>query len=247
MIKSFLLIILSVLPTLLIGYFVYKKDKNKEPLEALITFFSLGIVSALFVISISFFLEKLIPFLGKSTYYMSTIEFIIEVFFEVALIEEISKWLVVYFVGYKNKEFDETYDIIVYAIFTALGFATFENIQFVMEQSSLLLAVQRAIFSVPGHVAFAIFMSYYLCRAKISKLQKNVKEERKNIIKSIAVPTVAHAIFDFCLFADKNIYLMIFYTFSIVLFLLAFERLKVLYKNNTSLLTIKKSNTNRQE
>lgn len=241
MIKSLLLIILSILPTLLIGYFVYKKDRNKEPLTALITFFSLGIISALFVISISYFLEKIIPFLGKSTYYMSTIEFIIEVLFEVALIEELSKWLVIYFVGYKNKEFDETYDIIVYAIFTALGFATFENIQFVMEQSSLLLAVQRAIFSVPGHVAFAIFMSYYLCRAKISKLQGNIKEERTNIIKSIAVPTVAHAIFDFCLFADKDIYLIIFYTFSIVLFLLAFEKLKILYKNNASLITIKRS------
>ena len=241
MLKSILLILLSILPTLLIGYFVNKKDNNKEPLTALITFFSMGIISALLVITVSYFLEKLIPFLGKSTYYMSTIEFIIEVLFEVALIEELSKWLVVYFIGYKNKEFDETYDIIVYSIFTALGFATFENIQFVMEQSSLLLAVQRAIFSVPGHVAFAIFMSYYLCKAKISKLQGNKKEERNNIIKSIVIPTLAHAIFDFCLFADKDIYLIIFYSFSIVLFLLAFEKLKILYKNNASLITIKRS------
>jgi RsiW-degrading membrane proteinase PrsW (M82 family) len=203
--------------------------------------FCLGMISCFIVVKVSDLLGIILPFMSKPTNEFTFLDTILYAFIGVAFIEEFCKWLVTYFIGYKNKEFDETYDIIVYSIFTALGFATFENIQFVMEQSSLLLAVQRAIFSVPGHVAFAIFMSYYLCKAKISKLQGNKKEERNNIIKSIVIPTLAHAIFDFCLFADKDIYLIIFYSFSIVLFLLAFEKLKILYKNNASLITIKRS------
>ena len=32
-----------------------------------------------------------------------------------------------YYIGYKSKEFDEFYDIVVYAVFVALGFAAFEK------------------------------------------------------------------------------------------------------------------------
>lgn len=71
-------------------------------------------------------------------------------FIGVALVEELYKALFVYKKGYNNKAFNYMYDGIVYAVFTSLGFATLENILYVLEygQSAALL---RALVSVPAH------------------------------------------------------------------------------------------------
>lgn len=241
MANSLLLVILAVLPTLFIGYFVYKNDKHKEPFRILVTLFLFGIVSAIGVICISALLESVIPLFTKDTSIMNITELLLKVFIEIAFVEEICKWFIVYIFGYKNMEFDETYDIIIYAIFVALGFATIENIMYILKENTIQVAVQRALFSVPGHVSYAIFMSYYLCKAKINRLKGNTKEEVRDILLSIVIPTFIHGIFDFCLFADNEIYLMIFFAFTIILFLMAFERLRSLYKTNASLFSIKRT------
>ena len=171
---------------------------------------------------------------------MNVQELLLKVFIEIAFIEEICKWFIIYFLGYKNLEFDETYDIIIYAIFVSLGFATIENIIYILKENTIQIAVERAIFSVPAHTSYAIFMSYYLCKAKINRLKGNNKEI-KDITCSIIIPTIAHGIFDFCLFANNEFYLIIFFSFTIVLFIMAFQRLRELYKNNASLFSIKRT------
>lgn len=239
MVKSILLVILAVLPTFVIGYYVYKNDKHKEPFRILISLFLFGIVSAIGVIGLSAVLESFIPLFTKDTSIMNVQELLIKVFIEIAFIEEVCKWFIIYFLGYKNLEFDETYDIIIYAIFVALGFATIENIIYILKENTIQIAVERAIFSVPAHTAYAIFMSYYLCKAKINRLKGN--SEAKDIACSIIVPTIAHGIFDFCLFANNEFYLIMFFSFTIVLFIMAFQRLRELYKNNASLFSIKRT------
>ena len=244
MIKSLILLLLAILPTVLIGIYVYKNDKHKEPISILLLLFILGIISALTVIFLSYLLELIIPTFTKSIYQMNIIELVLKTFIEVALIEEICKWVIVYFIGYKNKEFDETYDVIIYAIFVGLGFATFENISYIFDHNAINVAIQRGIFSVPGHVSYAIFMSYYLCLAKISSLKGNKSKEKINILKSILVPTLLHGVYDFCLFTEKNIYIIVFFAFSVILFLMAFQQLRQLYKSNATLLNIKKTCSN---
>lgn len=240
MAKSILLVILAVLPTFIIGYYVYKNDKHKEPFRILISLFLFGIVSAIGVIGLSAVLESFIPVLSKDTSIMNIPELFLKVFIEIAFIEELCKWFIVYFLGYRNLEFDETYDIIIYSIFVALGFATIENMIYILKTNTVQIAVQRALFSVPAHTAYAIFMSYYLCKAKINRLKGNNKE-KKDILLSILVPTIAHGIFDFCLFANNEFYLTMFFAFTIVLFIMAFQRLRELYKTNASLFSIKRS------
>lgn len=244
MFKSVALVLLAVLPAILIATFVYKKDKNKEPLSMMVILFCFGIISSLAVITISYLLEYIFPVLAKDTQVMSLFELFIKTFIEIALIEELCKWLVVYFMGYNNKLFDETYDVIIYAVFVTLGFATFENVIYVLENKTFGVAIQRALLSIPGHVAYGIFMSYYLCLARIGKLKNNRKEEKKCIVKSIIVPTIFHGIFDFCLFTGKTIFIVIFIAFVVTLFFMAFQILRELYKMNASLLSIKRTCNN---
>ena len=234
-IYSYFLIILAILPSLLISSFVYKKDKHKEPISILILLFTLGACSTFVVAIISYILEITFPVLAKNISDTSFFELLIQVFLEVALLEELCKWFIIYIFGYKNKKFNETYDIILYSVLVGLGFATWENLLFVFENYSIQTALFRGILSVPGHVAFQIFMSYYLCMAKISEIKISNKDKVKNILKSILIPSLLHGIYDFCLFTKYNLFLILFLVFVIIMFIKAFNKLRNAYESNVSL------------
>lgn len=55
----------------------------------------------------------------------------------IALIEDFFKFLPAYIIGIRSKEFDEVYDAIVYTGFSALGFAVFENILYVLSDGGV--------------------------------------------------------------------------------------------------------------
>jgi len=103
-----------LLPFLWIFYF-YKKDKHPEPIFWLIIAFLLGICSAI----ISYYFEKF-SFIFLQDNWLR--------FFLFALIEEIFKFFFVWFFIFHQKVFDEPIDAMIYMMFSALGFAFFENL-----------------------------------------------------------------------------------------------------------------------
>lgn len=232
MFYTILLIILAILPTLLICYFIYDKDIHKEEPKKILLLFCLGLLAAILVVPISYILEKYVPLFRIDINKLDLIQLALKAFIEIALIEELCKWIMVYLAGYKSDSFTETYDIIVYTVFVAMGFATFENMLYVLENNSIQVALQRAIFSIPAHTSYAIFMSYYLCRAKLFEIKEEAFKKYINIVKSILVPITFHGIFDYCLFTNRTLFIILFFAFIIVLFLMAFERLRRLYLDN---------------
>ena len=145
----------------------------------------------------------------------------------------------VYNIGYKNKEFDEIYDIIIYSVFVALGFAAFENILYVLGnetiEASITTGVLRAILAVPGHACDGLFMGYYLSLAKISELQNQKEESKKYLLKSWLIPTILHGTYDFCIFTGMPIFLLVFLIFVIWMYINAVKKLKLVATNNHSL------------
>src|SRR5699024_6825124 len=126
-----LLLIIAILPVIILGAFIYKKDKHKEPKLLLIKLFTSGILACLLVVIIILIASLLFTFINKNYTTMNFMEFFIYIFIFISLTEEFCKWLMTYHIGYKSKEFDEMYDIIVYSVFVALGFASFENLLYV--------------------------------------------------------------------------------------------------------------------
>ena len=221
-----ILLFLAVLPVILILLFIYNKDKDKEPIKLLIILFTSGIASCFLVISVSSFLKPFLPFMNMSLEKMDFINTLLYAFIGVALIEETCKWIMLYFFGYNSKDFDELYDIIVYAVFVSLGFACFENLLYVMENSSIMVAVMRAISAVPGHACDAIFMGYYLSIAKQFHYKERYDLEKKNIILSIVIPTILHGIYDFCLMSGLIILILAFIVFVIFLYIISIGKIK---------------------
>ena len=232
-----LTIFVTILPVILILVFVNSKDKTKEPISLLIKLFSLGIISCFLTLGVSFILEKNIPFMNHELRTEKYIYTFLYAFVGVALIEELFKWIMVYFAGYKNKKFDELYDIIIYSVFVSLGFAFIENIIYVLTSGSseLSVAVIRAISAVPGHACDAIFMGYYLCLAKQFYIKKDMKQEKNNMYLSILVPTLLHGIYDFCLMSDQMVLIIIFILFVLFLYYISIKKLNQVSKENAPL------------
>lgn len=232
--RVLLLLFLAALPVMVICWLIYRKDKNKEPTNVLINLFWHGIMSCFLVLIVSSILEVIFPVLQKETYEMNIFEIAFYAFVGVALVEECCKWVYLNKHGYNNNAFDEKYDIIVYSVFVSLGFAFFENILYVFMNNSVSVALLRAVLAVPGHACDAIFMGYYLTLAKQAKLQGNAENERKNKIKSILVPTLLHGVYDFCLFTQEDLFLLIFVVFVIVLYILSIMKIKKLAATNSN-------------
>ncbi len=219
-----ILVLLSVLPSLFFAAIIYKNDRvEKEPITLLIRLFFGGFLVAAAVILTTAFLQTAIPFLGQEIRELDYISMFFSILIGVALIEEGFKWLYVRFVKWRKSNFDYIYDGIVYATMVSLGFATIENVLYVLE-GGLMVALVRAILSVPGHLFFGIFMGYYMGVSKQAQVNGNLKMRNHYDIKSIVVPTLLHTIFNFCLFSGDLIFLGLYLVFMISLYVISFRK-----------------------
>lgn len=130
---------------------------------------------------------------------------LIKAFIVVALVEEGLKFLVLRYYSFNRKSFDEPLDGIVYSIMVSMGFATLENIFYVVlsEQfSGMQTGVLRMLTAVPGHAVWAVVMGYYVGKAKFDQANKIVL-----LIKGLVFATILHGVYDAFLFLMENEYL----------------------------------------
>lgn len=212
------LFIAAVIPVIFLCNHVYKKDINKETKGLLFKIFGLGMLICIPVSYIEVLLLDSFPVEDNS---IGVISMFINVFIGVGIVEEGFKWLVTKKCGYNNKEFDEIYDIIVYATFASLGFACFENIFYVFE-NGLGNAILRAITSIPGHACFGITMGYYFSKAKINAINNN-KNSKKYLLLSILIPTLLHTTYDALLFLGSELSVLVFFVFDITMVIYCFK------------------------
>jgi len=108
--------------------------------------------------------------------------------FGVGLVEELMKFLSVRVYSYRSEHFDEPMDGIVFGVAAALGFATFENIFYVLRYG-IWDAIIRTIVSVPGHAFWGAILGFYLGEAK-------VRDRPLLAIKGLAFAVLLHGLFD---------------------------------------------------
>jgi RsiW-degrading membrane proteinase PrsW (M82 family) len=173
------LLFLAIAPTLFLLLYIYRKDRYEpEPLHLVAWVFLLG---ALAVIP-----AGLIELLFPEGVFSSAVV--------APVTEESLKFLVVFLAIYRHPEFDEPMDGIVYATAASLGFATVENILYVLD-GGLAVGIVRAIASVPGHVVFSCIWGFALGTAKF----RPAKERRGIILTGLFGAMLLHGIFNFSL------------------------------------------------
>lgn len=228
-------ILLCMIPSIFLLIYIYQKDKiEKEPLPLLIILFLMGMACCLLSIFIAKVFQTYFPFLILSYHDLKLWQIIFKILVTIGFIEEALKWLVTYFITWRNKNFKHVYDPIVYCVTTSLGFATLENIIYALNFKALgiLPIFLRGILSVPNHAVFGIFMGYYLGLAK--------KENRKRYkLLSLLVPLYFHFIYDMLLVSKNPFTFLFFIIYVAVCYLFAYSRLKKLAQVKTNLTTKK--------
>ncbi len=191
-----MLLALALAPALFIMVYIYVKDKyEREPIGLLLKNFALGAsASVVMTLVIGAFGNFFLPVTNPE----SVLQQFIKAFIVVALVEEFSKYVIVRFYAQRNKEFDEPFDGIVYAVMVAMGFAALENIMYVF-QYGMTNGIVRAFTAVPAHATFGILMGYFMGKAKFAKTKK--EKIRLNLTGLLAA-TIFHGAYDFFLFIN---------------------------------------------
>ncbi|MEK4485357.1 glutamic-type intramembrane protease PrsW [Psychrobacillus sp. FSL H8-0484] len=206
----FILLSVAIAPALaLLSYFYLRKEIAKEPSRLLLHTFIYGAILTFPILFIQHVIQEEQVISGlfvRNALFSSTLE-------------EFFKWLALLVAIYKHVEFDDPYDGILYGASVSLGFATVENILFLLN-FGMHDAFMRALLPVSSHALFGVVMGYYLGRAKFSTLNKS----RYEITYALAAPLVLHIIYNSILiFTGFELILMV----PFMLFLWVFGLSKV--------------------
>lgn len=185
---SFSLIGLAVAPGIAIALYVYFRDKyEKEPLKLLAVIFFLGFFSVLPAAWIEIWCEE--TFLLPQT----LAGLAVSNFIFVALVEEGFKFFLVWLYVFNKPDFNEPFDGITYAVMVSMGFATAENILYVID-GGMQTAILRIFTAVPAHASFGVLMGYFMGLAKFSP-----PNALPYLLLSILAATIFHGAYDFFL------------------------------------------------
>jgi RsiW-degrading membrane proteinase PrsW (M82 family) len=181
---SFVLLVLAIAPAVFFLWFFYSRDKyEKEPLRKVLSTYFLGMTSVIPAIVIEEIFSGIFPLTNELPI------IILHSFIFIGLIEECCKASAI-IPAFRSIEFNETMDGIVYSTSAALGFATVENIFYVID-GGITTGILRAILSVPGHALNGVIFGYFLGLAKFNK------EKRISLIfVGLLLSTLLHGFWD---------------------------------------------------
>lgn len=197
-----MLLALALIPAIGLLITIYCCDRNKEPKWLLIVLFFAGagsIIGAAIAESVfGEILENAMP-------YDSVEKALIDAFIIVGPVEEISKFIIVRSITWRNRHFDYLFDGIVYSVSVSLGFAALENVMYVTS-SGVMTGIVRMFSSVPGHMCFAVFMGYFYSKAKYAFATGKKGKAFMHTILAIIVPSLIHGLYDGLLFVNGVLY-----------------------------------------
>ena len=189
----------ALLPGALILYYVYSRDRFPEPPRVVFLTFILGAGTVLpitiFIPIIEGFSENFALSVFGADFYMS--------FLRAAFLEESAKWLVLILFCVKSKEFNEPMDAIVYGVAASLGFATYENWEYItiaLSESTTnasTVAWLRAFTAIPLHALAGIFMGFFLLGTIFDKEYKKL-----NLFLSLFFPICLHGTYNLILISN---------------------------------------------
>ncbi|NLJ78855.1 MAG: PrsW family intramembrane metalloprotease [Tissierellia bacterium] len=225
-------LVIAITPAIIIILAIYLSDRHdREPIRLLMLTYIFGALIAAPVVIVEEFFLRINIFGG-------TLEALYTAFIVAGFTEEFFKRLVVLKIPYRTKYFDEKLDGIVYGVFAAMGFATIENIVYVVYRyaNNPHVGLYRGIFSVPAHAIFGVTMGYYLSLAKFDTVEER---SNRNLWRSLYMPILLHGTFNFILATDIPLLSMLFVPYVIYIWWLNHRKLsQFLYDSKKNIIDI---------
>lgn len=191
-----LFLIFGLAPSIIWLLFFLRKDVHPEPKGQVIKIFFYGILAAIITALIEIGIGRGV---SKINLPRDLISFLY-IFFGIALIEEVLKYLVVKRKVLSSPEFDEPIDAMLYMIISALGFASLENILIFLSSEVLFLPIGETLILASFRFISATFL-HALCSGLIGYFLAlsffEIKSRNKLLIEGIFLATTLHGIYNF--------------------------------------------------
>lgn len=213
---------LAIAPGIAISIYIYFRDRyEKEPLSLLARTFSAGFLIVIPAAAIEFAFSHIFNLNEANISHVALNNIIF-----IGLTEEICKYYCLYKIAYTKPDFNEPFDGITYAVMVSMGFATSENILYVMN-GGFTVAAARIFTAVPAHFSFAVLMGYFIGLAKFRK------QPKPYLLLGVVIATIFHGSYDFFL-SVHNIEMVAFGALvSLVIgVVLSFRAMKILNEHS---------------
>lgn len=226
---NWLLVVAAVVPAVFLLIRIYKLDRlDKESPRMLLGVAAGGVFASLLALVAEWILESLLKLFlpSESVLYNVILYFVI-----VGFAEEGAKYFMLKRRTWYSYEFNCLYDGVIYAVFTSLGFAIWENISYVLHYG-FSTALVRAVTAIPGHTCFGVFMGiFYGCARGYAYLGNESKSKLFRIL-SVVVPALIHGAYDYIASLQTNGANLIFLVFIVCLFVVSYILTKRMAKND---------------
>ena len=212
----FILLTAAIAPGLaLLSYFYLRNQMSTEPRRTLLHSFIYGALITFPILFIQFVLQE------EGTF---SSQFVTNVIFT-STIEEFFKWLVIFIAILRHVEFDDPYDGILYGAAVSLGFATVENVIYLLA-FGVDTAFMRALLPVSSHALFGVVMGFYFGKSKFS----GKEHQMEYLVLALAAPIVLHFIYNTILTLEGSyVYLML--PFMLFLWWFALRKVKIAHEH----------------
>lgn len=198
----FVLLALAVAPGGAIATYVWWRDKyEREPLAPIIISFILGALAIIPALVLELTGEKIFGKMNGSNIFSASFH----AYFVVGFSEELCKLAALMIYAFRSKEFNEPMDGIVYSVMVSMGYATLENVFYVLE-GGIGSALLRMFLAVPAHASFAVIMGFYVGRGKAYRVGAVTSRDKpwlKSIIYGLLGAAFLHGTYDFFLFLEN--------------------------------------------
>ena len=203
-------LLITIIPSLALLLYFVLSDKFKEPKLTVLAVFFLGYLICLPAGTLNDFSYKLLEDgteLSKRLGYS---------FLGPAWAEELLKFSILYLIVLRRDEFNEPMDGVVYGVAASLGFATYENYDYVFrlaEQWDLVpmdLAIWRSYSAIPMHGLNGCLMGFYFGKYAFTG-------DKKFLLLSLLIPFLMHGLYNFLDYPYSLIIVVILVIYSLIL------------------------------
>ena len=222
-------ILAAIVPAILLMSYIYRKDTiEKEPVQLLWRLVLMGCLAGIVAMILEMIGQRILDSRvsqddSRYIYYMA--------FCVVAMAEEGAKMFLMKKVTWNDPNFNYKFDGIVYAAFTSLGFAAFENIGYIFSYG-LSIALSRAIFAIPGHLGFSVFMGIFYGLARKCKNRGDNIGSSSFLVLSYVFPVLLHGFYDSCCMSGTTESSLVFFAFVAVMYIIVINVVKLESRND---------------
>ncbi|MBC5662198.1 PrsW family intramembrane metalloprotease [Coprococcus sp. NSJ-10] len=200
---SRILIIIAVLPALILLGFIYMRDrKEKPPVKLMVLLLALG-AGTIIPAAIAEFIGQLIVAQTDTDHQTMLLMLC---FLVIGIVEELGKYLVTVCTTWKSREFQHSYDGVIYMVCASLGFAILENILYVAS-GGIGTGILRAFTAIPLHCTVGVIMGALYAKGR----EAAYAGDRAGMIGFMAwayiVPVFIHGLYDYLVMAASYGYI----------------------------------------